>query len=175
MKEYRKGTFGVIINDYTFKPTEQIIEKITGDGHHTFNYHGKGKITESLVNEGVVEGHLDKYRDGNSYVIMCEPRQKYFSDADINNILAIWQMEVGMPYSHSSNFATIIPILKYVVNKRSRRCSWHTASGYSKYYTFLNKPPSRVTPYDIRIDMQYTNWRYFDPYPLKPFSRKGEK
>jgi len=162
--DYRKGSILIVIDDHTFNPFEQTIEKVTGDGHHTANYIGvDGTITESHFGSGVTFSHISRYYDCKKRVLVLEPRLDFFTLAQLELVVDRWLDDVGKPYDYWSAIAKKFPIVRHFVSGAKRICSEHTAVGYKDIYKFMGKVPEDVTPNDILRDQLYCGWRAFTP------------
>jgi hypothetical protein len=164
MMDYRKGSILIIIDDHTFNPFEQTIEKVTGDGHHTANYIGiDGTITEAHFGSGVTYAHISKYYSLDKRVLVLEPRLDVFSAVQIEVVCQRWLDDVGMKYDNISAIAKKFPVLRHFSSGAKRICSEHTAMGYRNIHSFMGKEPEDVTPNDILRDQLYCGFRDFKP------------
>ena len=162
--DYRKGSILIVIDDHTFNPFEQTIEKVTGDGHHTANYTAMdGTITEAHFGKGVTFSHISKYHDERKRVLVLEPRMDFFTIPQIGVVVDRWLDDVGKKYDNMSAIAKKFPIMRHFVSGAKRICSEHTAFGYNDIYKFMGKEPEDVTPNDILRDQLYCGWRAFTP------------
>ena len=159
---YRAGSIGIVIDDYTLNFAETAIEFFTGDGKHTFCIHDNNTITEALVKEGVIWGTLDKYLDGKSKCLICEPSARYFSDKFIQQVCTKWREDIGLKYDKLNILGKIFRNSRVLNSTERRICSEHTASGYFPKHLFLEKIPAAVSPNDILRDVMYTNKKYFN-------------
>ena len=159
----RSGSIGIVIDNFTFAPWEHVIEKCTGDGHHTYNLIGDGLITEALLKKGVVKNSILKYQDGKSISVILEPKGRVFSDAQLATVCAHWESEVGLEYDNGSIIDHWLGWTK-LKSLNKRICSEHTARGYYNIgYNFLGKEPGNVTPNDILKHCLYSNFAHFKP------------
>ena len=165
--DIRKGSILIVIDDFTFNPIENIIEKTTGDGHHTANYVGDGYITESHFGKGVTQRGIEKYYDGKSRVLILEPRLSKFSEAVVGVVIKRWLGDVGKPYDNAGVLAKRWRLFRRWVKDDRRICSEHTAYGYKGFYNFLGKNYADVTPNDILRDQLYNNFKHFKPSWLR--------
>jgi len=128
------------------------------------------KISESLVKEGVVEGTLDKYYDGKSCVLMCQPAGR-FTDTVLGLVVDQWKAEIGMKYNFWGCVGIPFKIAKRISKGNRRKCSGHTSAGYAAVnFSFWDKDRAQVSPNDILRFCVYTDG-YFTCSPLE----KGRK
>ena len=165
--EYRKGSILIVIDDYTFNVFENLIEKATGDGHHTANYIGDGYITEAHVGSGVTKRGIEKYYDGKSRVLVLEPRLSKFTEAMVSIVCDRWLTDVGKPYDNASAIAKKWRLWRRWVSDEKRICSEHTAYGWDCIHKFMGKKYEDVTPNDILRDQLYNNFKHFKPSWLR--------
>ena len=174
MINFRRGSFGIVIDDYTFSTAEWVIEKYTGDGHHVFCYHGEGVISEALVKEGVVWGKIDKYFDGKSCVLMCVPSPNYFSDEILSVVCSRWADDIGKKYDKLNILGKMFRRCSIFNLKEMRICSEHLAYGYKDIYSFLGKSVEDVSPNDILRDIIYCKNNRFHSDVLQRFGDGGQ-
>lgn len=118
-------------------------------------------ISESLFKEGVVKGTLDKYYDKKSAVLMCEPTSR-FTNMRLENVVSRWGTEVGKDYNYWGCLGIPFKIAKRISPKNRRKCSGHTAFGYSlNKNLFWGKDPYEVSPNDVLRFVVYCKG-YFD-------------
>ncbi len=158
----RRGSILLVVDDYTFNPITRAIEGRTGECYHSANYIGDGKITESLVKSGVVENPLAKYFDGKSNVLVCQPKEEYFSDDVIDEVCDRWLAEVGMPYDYNNIVGKLLFRHSSLFNSEEKRiCIEHTLKGYTKK-PFMDRESEECSPNDVYKFMLATNGKYFD-------------
>ena len=165
--ELRHGSYGVVINDFTFSWIEKGIEWFAGDGKHAFSVHYDNTISESLFKQGVVKRHVSKYFDGNSWTVIFMPKKKYFSDDVLDKVVTRWSLDIGKPYDYGNLFGKIFKKSHLYNSFNKRICSEHVAEGYRDIYLFCGKDPEKVTPHDLFLDAYSTGCKYFDAVPIK--------
>ena len=157
--EFRHGSIGLVIDDMSFNWFETMVETFTNDCYHSYCIHKRGVITEALIKEGVVKGHISKYYDKKSVSLILVPRKECFYDDVLDDICVKWMKDVGKQYDCGNILGN--PIFN---SKEKRICSEHTAQGYKLYHKFLEKEPQDVSPNCILRDVLYTNFKYFMPH-----------
>lgn len=124
-------------------------------------------ISEALVGQGVVKNSINKYHDGKTDVLMCEPND-YFTDVGLSLVVNKALTEVSiMDYDYFSCIGIPFKLGKRLGSKNRSKCSGHAVRAFEKIkFEFFKTHHKQQSPNHILVFMMCTHGQFFNCKPL---------